>query len=367
MGASGLTTDLAVIGGGPAGSAAAAAACAAGLGVTLFSAGAPRSMRAGEALPPGTEQVVEDIFGPLGLGTQDQLAAYGNRSAWGGEELETAEFMFNPFGPGRHLDRNAFDAALIAAVRARGVHVVDRARVTRALYRNGGWDLDVAGRTRARFLVDATGRGARFARAQGAVRRRLDRQVAIVWLLEASDDDPDSTTTIEAVENGWWYTHPVPGRRRIAAFLTDADLLPSPRDRPARGWWPAARPPAHVSAIVESCRTNGPPRIADAATTYLDRVTGPGWLAVGDAAVAFDPLASQGIVTALLMGYRAGRVAAGIETAEGFGDDYRLLHEEHLALRSAYYAIEHRWPRAPFWLRRESMRSSDHPQPKEAS
>jgi hypothetical protein len=31
-------------------------------------------------------------------------------------------------------------------------------------------------------------------------------------------------TAVEAVEDGWWYTAPVPGGRRVLAFLTNADL-----------------------------------------------------------------------------------------------------------------------------------------------
>ena len=86
-----------------------------------------------------------------------------------------------------------------------------------------------------------------------------------------------SATTVVAAENGWAYTSP-----GIAAFLTDADLLPR----------------------MAGC-------VTDASTSWLDRIVGAGWAATGDAAAAFDPLSSQGIVTGLGMGHEAGRVAAG--------------------------------------------------------
>ena len=31
-------------------------------------------------------------------------------------------------------------------------------------------------------------------------------------------------TVVEAVEDGWWYTAPLPDGRRVLAFFTDADL-----------------------------------------------------------------------------------------------------------------------------------------------
>jgi flavin-dependent dehydrogenase len=328
VGSAGLT-DVAVVGAGPAGTAAAATARAAGLDVDLYTAGPSNRMRAGESLPPGTDRVLEEIFGGDGFRPERHRPAYGNRSRWGGEALESADFMFNPFGSGWHLDRRAFDEALLDAVRRRGVRIV-RKRVNRAA--------DAP----ARLVIDATGRTARIARSCGAQRRRLDRLVAVIWMLETERDDHDSTTTVTAVENGWWYATPLPDRKRIAAFLTDADLLP---------------PKPALPVELDGYRVTGPSQVTDAATSHLDAIAGQGWLAVGDAAVAFDPLSSQGILTAALMGREAGRVAACPERLGEFAKSYAELLREHLALRASYYELEGRWPRSTFWARRTRLRS----------
>jgi flavin-dependent dehydrogenase len=324
-----------VIGGGPAGAAAAAAAHAAGLEVTLYAAGPPPRQRAGESLPPGAKALVAELFGSAGFVV---LPACGNRSAWGGPELETTDFMLNPLGPGAHVDRRAFDAALLVALREAGVRVIDTVAPP-----------DVA----ARLLVDATGRTACVARSRGVRRRRLDRLVAAMWVLERGDEPADSTTTVEAVRDGWWYTSPVPGGRRIAAFLTDADLLPTRRHRPSSGWWPTVPPPSHIALLLAGHPPPGAHAITDASTAYLDVVGGDGWLATGDAAVSFDPLSSQGVVTALEMGREAGRVAAGGSPLD-YAERYREVLRVHLAQRAAYYDLEDRWPDAPFWVRRQA-------------
>ena len=295
MGAAGL----AIVGGGPAGCAAAATARAAGMDVVLYDGGWSSWTRPVESLPPGTAALVDELFGPGAFQPDEHLPAYANESRWGSDELDTADFVFNPFGHGWHVNRPAFDAALLEAARRLGARVV-RERLTRA--------------PEAAFVIDATGRSARIARAFGARRERADRLVAV--FREAAVEG--SSTAVVAYENGWSYSAP-----GITAFVTDADLLPKL-----------------------------PGRVTDASTSWLDRLAGPGWAATGDAAVAFDPLSSQGIVTAIVMGREAGRLAAGEITAEEYDEEYASVLDEHLALRGAYYGLERRWPEAAFWRRR---------------
>ena len=116
------------------------------------------------------------------------------------------------------------------------------------------------------------------------------------------------------------------------------------------------------------------PLITDAGVTYLDQLTGPGWAAAGDAAVSFDPLSSQGILTALLMGRDAGDAVAAMLTNIGpepllrYSSNYATLLDTHMRRRMAYYALEQRWPNAPFWARRHAASASDgrgSPQPRD--
>ena len=89
----------------------------------------------------------------------------------------------------------------------------------------------------------------------------------------------------------------------------------------------------------------------------LDRFAGPGWLAVGDSALSFDPLSSQGLLTALYTGLRAGQAADRLlDGDDGPLEEYarrlEAIHDAYRRHRAAYYAAERRWADRTFWLRR---------------
>ena len=82
------------------------------------------------------------------------------------------------------------------------------------------------------------------------------------------------------------------------------------------------------------------------------RPSGPGWLATGDAAACFDPLSSQGILTAMLMGRTAGDAAISLLVDPDAGTDaydnrYRTVVDRFLVEHRTMYGLEHRWPDAP--------------------
>lgn len=92
----------------------------------------------------------------------------------------------------------------------------------------------------------------------------------------------------------------------------------------------------------------------DASPSWLDKPVGEGWLAIGDAATSFDPIASQGLANAL-----ASAVAGAEAVGRSLNGD-RVALEEFSAraaetwrhsmrqLPAIYQAAGHRWT-TPFW------------------
>lgn len=353
--------DALIAGGGPAGAAAAIVLARAGHAVLLVDATPPDPgrLRVGESLPPASRPLLRDLGLLERLEGEGHLVSAGTSSAWGSPQPLATDFVFDPNGPGWHLDRPRFDRSLRRAAAEAGAEVREAVAVRGVRREGGAWrcGLDDGGEVTSRTLVDATGRRAALARGLGATRERRDRLVGLVGAAPARDGDLDARTLVEAVPDGWWYTALVPGRRRVVALMTDADLVPADA-RAAAGFAAALAETAHVGPLVGAAVV---PLTEPAHGSRLRPPAGGsgggGWLAVGDAAIAFDPLSSQGIATALY----TGLVGAEALDAALAGDPRALpsyaarvdsvaaAYERNL--RHAY-AAETRWPDRPFWSRR---------------
>src|SRR5205085_2696766 len=95
--------------------------------------------------------------------------------------------------------------------------------------------------------------------------------------------------------------------RLIAAYMTDADLLPKGRAQTYGLWHHQLAQSCHTRIRAEGC-TVADLHTLDAASHRLEPAGGDGWLAIGDAALSVDPLSSQGLCSAMATGMRAANV-----------------------------------------------------------
>lgn len=352
--------DIVVIGGGPAGSAAAIALSRAGRSCALLERSHYERIRVGEILPPAAKRPLR------ALGVWDRfrgngfVPSPGIVSAWGGPELYANDFVVNPHGSGWHVDRGRFDRMLAHAARDEGATLHTGARVVDCERVEGGWRIEarVAGEPswlQADFVIDATGRTSWFARRLGHHRAVYDRLIGVVGLVDRSGADAvrDRRALIESSRSGWWYSAELPGRRCVAAYMTDADLIAHARDGPGHHWR-SRRTAPHTDTRIGSATDHVDIRVVAASTSRLQTLTdGESWLAVGDAAIACDPLWGQGVVTALESGLAAAESLTGRSgtTAELTAAAARRFRD-YQRLRAYYYGRETRWPDSVFWTRR---------------
>ena len=404
---------VAVIGGGPASSAAALTLARAGVSVTVFEKETSSNWKIGEGLPPAARPILQQLGVWERFVTDGHLASYGNCSAWGSSELVDHSFVFNPHGNGWHLDRSRFDRMLLDAAVEAGAQVVSDVAITNCQRTDSGWRFELerkqftaeAQRTqRSRrdsegslceisaalcasavkkddsmepiqsqaealntdFVVDASGRSSWFARRQGARRINHDNLIGAAALLIADGKvaDRDSLTMVEAVADGWWYAAQISSEKPldeklVAVFLSDADQDAARQAATAEGWLALLNQTVHLRRRIErhGYRIEIAPRIVSANSSRLDVVAGDSWLAVGDAAAAFDPLSSQGIVTALELGMLAAEtiLAGEPEALKQYSERLEQMFAAYLANRNFYYSQERRWPDSKFWLRRHSV------------
>src|SRR5262249_16889537 len=149
----------------------------------------------------------------------------------------------------------------------------------------------------ARLLVDATGRACSVARRLGATRVRSDRLTGVVGLFESIPGEQRYDTLVETTRDGWWYSSWLPDASVVVAFMPDADLLPQTQSQLHCQWQKQLLATVHTRQRLTGLAVDRPRcalrRIA-AASERLECSAGTRWLAIGDAALAFDPLSSQG-------------------------------------------------------------------------
>lgn len=317
-----------VVGGGPAGSAFAITAARCGHDVVLYDDGRRLRSWPGESLPAGGGELAASVFGAAIL--DGHLRAYGTAAAWGSSELVTHDYMGHWAGNGWILDRARFDELARDLAAESGVTVVSE-RVT-SMPEGADW------------VVDASGRAGALLSRLGISRIARDDQVAVIGVV--ADGGGEHVTTVETVREGWWYTTPLPDGRRVVALVTDSDLVGA--DRLAT-WMASLAETTYIRPLAGDVSTVDVGAYPSG-TAYRERMVGDGWLAVGDAAVCFDPLSSQGLITGIVMAARAATMLGG--DLDAWEADYRVVTDEHLAVRDEYLRAETRWPDSPFWARR---------------
>lgn len=362
--------DAIVVGGGPAGSACAIALSAAGRAVAVLDR-RRRFLRAGDVLPPAVRPVLEELGVWERFQADGHVASPGVLTAWGQHEPRAQDFIWSPYGEGWHVDRRRFDEMLAAAAQRAGALVYRATRAIGAHPRGEGWRVEAereegeAIRLDADFLIEATGRAASLTRRKAVRSRACDRLVAAVASVEApaAEDWADPRMLVEATENGWWYSAPVPGARMVVAWMTDPDMSAMTAGGLRDLWLRELRDARHTHARVPPA-TVADPRVV-AARSCCRRAADGRWLAAGDAAAAYDPLSGQGVMRALQTGRGAAGAVAGAQSGDPRAlDAYAELVDEdfrrYLRLRTEYYDREGRWPGSAFWKRRHSGSPAAH-------
>lgn len=308
--------DVLIAGAGPAGAATALFLARSGVRVAIIDKAHAPAWRPPELLPPATHALLLRVGLHHILQACAARPAFGVRRIWGAQRSEIEDFFTQPGSSAWFVDRMALDLGLRAEAMAAGASVHPASAIEEIVRTGADWTIALAGSAslRADFLIDATGRSASLARRMGAGRLFTDKLVASASLSGGMAGWLD----VEAHAEGWSYV---------------ADGISRVEVGGGRG--------AGAAQL----------RLA-ASSTCLDMAAGVRWMAVGDAACAFDPIASQGLSQAMASARAAADVIIDGAHRERMMDysaavQATWLHSERL--RHEIYAAEPRWPDAPFW------------------
>lgn len=333
--------DAAILGGGPAGVAAALGLARAGARVLLMERSPRPQDKPGEVIASSARPVLaglglERAFEPF---RTHALAA--SLACWDSAEGTQRDAICDPYGGGVLVRRSQFEGWLLSAARAAGVDV-RMAAEPREIERAGGvWRLALGtpdATLRAGLLIEATGRG-RGAIGAGA-RRCADRQIALIARFPAGERGGDQRLLIEATEAGWFYAARPPSGEIVVSLQTGRDCAPKGAAARCAWWWAQMRSTRHISVWLRRFSPSAALRGHVAGGSIRLRLAGEGWVAVGDAAAAYDPLTGQGVATALAKGAALARLLASRSRAAAIAeyvDAERSLFENYETEHDAVY------------------------------
>jgi flavin-dependent dehydrogenase len=309
------TYDVAVIGGGPGGSTTASFLARAGLDVVLFERERFPHLRVGESLLPAMLPVLERLGARELIEGHGFIVKYGASFHDGESGLQQSFFFLEgkPWPPYSYqVPRAEFDTLLLEHARKQGVEIRQPAAVESVAFDRDGVTLSSEGdgTTRARFLVDASGRASFLASRQGR-RRRIPNlgKVALFahfrGAVRAAGRE-EGNIRILVFDDGWFWWIPFAGdvtsigcvmhRRTVQGREHSLEAL---FDEMIARCAPVSEGLAGAERIT--------PVHSVANFSYVNRpVVGDRFICVGDTVAFVDPIFSGGVFIAM----RSGELAA---------------------------------------------------------
>jgi flavin-dependent dehydrogenase len=355
-----LAAEICILGGGPAGAVVARRLAELGHDTLLVDRADEDESARAESLAPS----IFPILDSLQLRAEVEAAAFGREQRalvlWASSAVEQKEFAD---APALLIERTQFDKRLRRAAGRAGVRLMPaaHARAPRRLP-SGGWAIPVAtpeGATlvTANFLVDARGK-----RRPGGQEDGTPRTAAIsaAW---APADRSFVETRIEAGPDAWFWGSPLPGDAYAATIFLDAERT--------AGVSSASRAAGYRQLLAQSQllerllrgKMLGPVRVCDATGRMSPDLIGHDFIRVGEAAVAIDPLSSQGIQDAILSAVQASAAVHTILTAADGTPALEFYRERRQAAaansrRNASRLYQANCDRNSFWMRRSGPAES---------
>lgn len=316
--------EVAIVGGGPAGSAAARLLASWGHRVILLdrrakalrhiSTARDRSVLA-ESIPPSCRKLFSAIGVLEAIDAAGWYRSTGNTVWWGSDEPRAE--MFAADTTGYQIDRRFFDLllrklAVAAGAELRELHVRDVRVSEDSAVVSADDDL-----VQALFVLDCSGRAGVLARRGW----RIDvpghpRTVGLVGVWTRTDGwqgvDP-THTLVESYGDGWAWSVPLSAQLRYVTTMVDPQRTELVRGRAATEVYLAElRKARNLSRLVADASLDGQPWGCDASVYVAKTYAAKPVLLVGDAASFIDPLSSYGIKKALASAWLA---AVAVHTA----------------------------------------------------
>jgi flavin-dependent dehydrogenase len=348
--------DVAIIGGGPAGSTAAILLAQAGRRVVLIEREKFPRFHIGESLLPYSMAA----FDRLGVRAELEALAVDKR----GGEIATAcgsravKFHFANGFRLKHtrayqVERAAFDKLLLDRARTAGAEVREETRVEAADLSESGAVLHTdGGEIRAEYVIDASGRHALLGQ-QLKLKRAYDhlRKFSCFAHYEHAQRDEGvdgGLTRLIRARDHWFWMIPIDEQRTSVGVVMDIEDYKKMGKSPEAALDWAIADSALMRERMRDARRVTPVHAAGDYSYRNTNFTGARWMMAGDAAGFIDPIFSTGVFLAIHSGEQCADTLNAVLAAPGkkrklFASYERRLHrvmDKYLRFVSAWYRPE---------------------------
>lgn len=368
-----MSDQILVVGGGCAGAATALTLLQQGFQVTIIEKQGAYPDRVGETIQPPTVELLTRLGMDLGSFQHKHVESTGTSSAWGEPTISHNDFLNKGLGNGWHLNRAKFDHDLLELARQHGAQVYHHTAFVSAISSENRWQVSCKGEdgdtftVKAGMVVDASGRSSKFARNQGADKVIFDDLHAVYTFWENTEGQPTSLQAwVESAELGWWYCAKLPDGQLAIGLMTDKFIIKEKSLSDFDRFQKQLDKTMHTKIRTMGYNPNGQCSIHVANSHLLYPVATDQWIAVGDAASAYDPLSSFGIHKAIQSGMDAAEAIAlkyegNLQAIAQYVTSVKTDFQAYLQMQSSYYQMEKRWPLSGFWQKRHKPIDT-HPQ-----
>ncbi len=311
--------DVAIIGGGPAGSTAATLLARAGRRVLILEREKFPRFHIGESLLPFSMKAFQR------LGVEEKFRRAGFMEKFGGEIVgacseEGAKFYFKD-GLGSKTDRSYqvtradFDKVLLDHAAENGAEVREETMVERVAFSDAGVTLSVkeksggAADLRARYVIDASGRnsvvGSHFKLKKNYAHLQ---KLSVFAHYDGVTRDPgiDGTLTrLVRAADRWFWMIPLSEERMSIGVVLDAATYKKARLSPEEFLEQALDEQPVIANRMPAATRVTPVTVAADFSYRNEKLAGERWLLAGDAAGFIDPVFSSGVFLAIMAGEQA--------------------------------------------------------------
>ncbi len=308
--------EVFVIGCGPAGSTISALLAERGRDVAVVDKEHHPRFHIGESLLPQNMPILER------LGVWDELAKIGIRKDAAEFESreagKTVEFMFSTAFDKRwphafQVRRSEFDDMLLRNSAAKGARIFEGARVTSVefgdLARNADTviQLQLADGSRqewrTRFLVDASGRDTFLAERFSIKRRNRKHASAAIFghfrNARRNEGSAEGNITIAWFEHGWFWFIPLKDATTSVGAVCWPGYMKSRKVSPDEFLMQTIAMAPEIAERLKDAELTAPATATGNYSYTAKRMSGPGYLMVGDAWAFIDPVFSSGVYLAM--------------------------------------------------------------------